>query len=442
MELKLSTVIGGLVVFIILGTIGTYVASSLVTTMNLSVATTTGYTTANYTHQSTPPGTPYAWTVPTGVTSISFTIVGAGGGGGSGNSTDDKGGEAGHNGSITTVTSLAITPGTVLTIKHGLFGAGGVGTTNGNGAAGTNSSVTIGTALYNALGGAGGLTSNSTNATSATSGMPGLAGWHETDPTGPSGDVVSSITFVFNPDTTEQDPMGGCFAYNTVAPPSASKIFISDHDAYAKIKSGEIETWDDSTSTVKGHLYVWDETSYAILYHTFQANSLVKTIDGDGTVWYTLGVTWLSGTSVLGSGNPANLTFIHTGFAQVGDSNKSAAGGAGGTGYGAGGGGGASASWVVPLGYYGPYVDGSGGRGENGGTQVTYSQTLGTTDPLYTSQQSLIATFELGIDMIRILVIISIIVVVWLLLQQAGIVPRMAPGVQWYQGGGPSGPMQ
>ena len=314
MDLKLSTVIGGLVVFIILGTIGTYVASSLVTTMNLSVATTTGYTTANYTHQSTPPGTPYAWTVPTGVTSISFTIVGAGGGGGSGNSTDDKGGAAGYNGSITTVTSLAITPGTVLTIKHGLFGAGGVGTTNGDGtAAGAttgNSSITIGTILYNALGGAGGLTSNSTNVTSATSGMPGLAGWRT------------------------------------------------------------------------------------------------------------------------------------TGSAQVGDSNKSAAGGDGGTGFGAGGGGGASASWVVPLGYYGPYVDGSGGRGENGGTQVTYSQTLGTTDPLYTSQQSLIATFELGIDMIRILVIISIIVVVWLLLQQAGIVPRMAPGVQWYQGGGPSGPMQ
>ena len=66
---------------------------------------------------------------------------------------------------------------------------------------------------------------------------------------------------------------------------------------------------------------------------------------------------------------------------------------------------------------------------------------LTSTDPMYNSQQSLISTFELGIDMIRILVIISIIVVVWLLLQQAGIVPRMTPGIQW-AGGGPSGPMQ
>jgi len=54
---------------------------------------------------------------------------------------------------------------------------------------------------------------------------------------------------------------------------------------------------------------------------------------------------------------------------------------------------------------------------------------LTSTDPMYNSQQSLIATFELGIDMIRILV-------VWLLLQQAGIVPRMSPGVQWMGGGG------
>ena len=59
-----------------------------------------------------------------------------------------------------------------------------------------------------------------------------------------------------------------------------------------------------------------------------------------------------------------------------------------------------------------------------------------STDPMYASQMSLIQTFELGITMCRLIVIISIIVIAWLLLQQAGIVPRMAPGVQWYGGGG------
>ncbi len=69
-------------------------------------------------------------------------------------------------------------------------------------------------------------------------------------------------------------------------------------------------------------------------------------------------------------------------------------------------------------------------------SMLVTTMNLSTTDPLYSSQTSLIATFELGITMIRILVIISIIVVVWLLLQQAGIVPRMAPGIQWAGGGG------
>ena len=58
-------------------------------------------------------------------------------------------------------------------------------------------------------------------------------------------------------------------------------------------------------------------------------------------------------------------------------------------------------------------------------SMLVTTMNLATNDPMYSSQQSLIATFELGITMIRILVIISIIVVVWLLLQQAGIVPRM-----------------
>ena len=69
-------------------------------------------------------------------------------------------------------------------------------------------------------------------------------------------------------------------------------------------------------------------------------------------------------------------------------------------------------------------------------SMLVTTMNLASDDPMYGSQQSLIATFELGITMIRILVIISIIVVVWLLLQQAGIVPRMSPGVQWWGGQG------
>jgi len=292
-----TAIIGLLVGFLVVGIIGVYVGDALITTAGLTTAVTTGVSTANYTHEATAPGAPYSWTVPAGVSSISFTLVGAGGGGGSGNSTDSKGGWNGTAGSRTTVSSLAVTPGTVLIIKHGKFGTGGDGTTNGDGTAGTNSSITIGTTLYNALGGIGGLTSNSTNATSARSGMPGMIGW--------------------------------------------------------------------------------------------------------------------------GS----------TGSSAAGVANTSFAGGASAIGYGAGGGGGASANWLPKAGWStGPWVDGSGGNGENGGTLITYDQTTGTTNALYNSQTSIIETFQLGVTLCKIIVIVSVASIIFVLLQQTGLIPVFGAG--------------
>ena len=294
--MNLGYVIGGLVTFLVMGTIGSFMISGLMAAMNLSVAHTTSYTLDNYTHQNTAPGTPYTWTVPTGITSLDLTIVGAGGGGGGGNmttTTDGYGGAQGTAGTVTTATA-SVSAGTVITIKHGAFGAGGAA--NVNGSAGTNSSISIGTTLYNALGGTWGLANATTNA-------------------------------------------------------------------------------------------------------THQSASLST-----------------DGWTVNGSGN-----------SQPGTGNNSFAGGILAHGFGAGGGGGALGE--------------AAGRGENGGTRITYAQTTGTTDPMYAAQISLLDTYELGITMCRLIVIISIIVIAWLLLQQAGIVPRMAPGVQWW-GEGSVGPMQ
>ncbi len=294
-DLGFTTVIAILVAFIVFGTVGTFVGSAIVQTMNLSSSATV----TNYTHQSTAPSTVYGWTVPLGVSHINFVMVGAGGGGGSGNSTSNKGGENGTAGQQVTQSSVAVTAGSTVYIKHGKFGVGGDGPTHADGTAGGNTSVTIGATLYNALGGKGGFSSNSTNATSTQAGMPGAAGY--------------------------------------------------------------------------------------------------------------------------GS----------TGSSAAGEANTSYAGGAVGAGFGAGGGGGASANWPGPAGTT-TWVDGSGGAGENGATVITYISYVD--EGLYASQTSIIDTFELGIVMCRILVIISIIVLIWLLLQKAGIIPRMAPGIQWGAG--------
>jgi hypothetical protein len=79
------------------------------------------------------------WTVPAGVTSVNYLVVGGGGGGGGGVSTGAGGGGGG--GSVKTGT-LSVTPGDELTYTVGAGGGGGIGnaSTSGDGTAGGDSS--------------------------------------------------------------------------------------------------------------------------------------------------------------------------------------------------------------------------------------------------------------------------------------------------------------
>lgn len=106
--------------------------------------------------------TPYSWTVPAGVTSISVLAIGAGGGG----CRSTSAGGGGSGGDLRYRNDLTVTPGEVLTIVSGLGGAPGA-----TGAAGGLSSVSRGgTNLLTASGGGGGTTAapGARNGTSTT----------------------------------------------------------------------------------------------------------------------------------------------------------------------------------------------------------------------------------------------------------------------------------
>ena len=60
-----------------------------------------------------------SWTVPTGVTSIQYLVVGGGGGG-----TEGAGGHGGGGGEVVTSPAYSVTPGTTMTITVGGGGAG------------------------------------------------------------------------------------------------------------------------------------------------------------------------------------------------------------------------------------------------------------------------------------------------------------------------------
>ena len=58
------------------------------------------------------------------------------------------------------------------------------------------------------------------------------------------------------------------------------------------------------------------------------------------------------------------------------------------------------------------------------GDQMISAANLSSTDTLYTSQVAVIETFQLGVTLCKIIVIVSVASIVFLLLQRTGLIPR------------------
>lgn len=93
------------------------------------------------------------WTVPSGVTSISYLVVGGGGGGGGANAGSLGAGGGGGGGAVSTAT-VSVTPNSALALNVGTGGAGGA--VNAGGGAGLTTFISDYANQYVALGGDGG----------------------------------------------------------------------------------------------------------------------------------------------------------------------------------------------------------------------------------------------------------------------------------------------
>jgi hypothetical protein len=58
------------------------------------------------------------------------------------------------------------------------------------------------------------------------------------------------------------------------------------------------------------------------------------------------------------------------------------------------------------------------------GDQMIQAANLSTSNTLYSSQQSIISTFQLGVTLCKIIVIVSVASIVFVLLQKTGLIPR------------------
>jgi hypothetical protein len=123
-------------------------------------------------------GSGCTWTVPTGVTSLQYFIVGGGGGGGGGNATTSSwfGGGGGGAGGATATNTWSVTPGLAFTVSVGTGGSGGAAGANGTN--GGSTSITFNGTTVTARYGEGGGGATGTYAQDAMSGDGGGNGAH------------------------------------------------------------------------------------------------------------------------------------------------------------------------------------------------------------------------------------------------------------------------
>ena len=121
---------------------------------NAAACSVTTVASGNYKYVKVTSASGCTWTIPAGVTTIDYVLVGGGGGGGGGGATTGLGGGGGGAGGVVTTGSITVAPANTLTITVGTGGTGGaVNTTGTNGSA---SSITYNATPYSANGGGAG----------------------------------------------------------------------------------------------------------------------------------------------------------------------------------------------------------------------------------------------------------------------------------------------
>ena len=145
-----------------------------------------------------------------------------------------------------------------------------------------------------------------TNGTQGTQGTQGIEGTQ-----GIQGiSSRSGIMYTFSTTTTDSDPTSGYFRYNNSQSSSVTFIYLSVTDKDSNTVTNFIESLDDSTSTTKGQLIVYNKT-----FTTFNIYSISGTIQNAST-YRKIPVTYLTGNSpfsTLTNNEEITLVFNRTG---------------------------------------------------------------------------------------------------------------------------------
>ncbi|UCI23674.1 hypothetical protein [Mesorhizobium sp. B2-8-5] len=118
----------------------------------------------------------------------------------------------------------------------------------------------------------------------------------------------SGIDFVFSATTTDADPGAGMFRMNNAAVASVTALYIDNSDALGTTVSAIIDSWDDSTNSVRGILNVRGINDDTVL-HVFRVTGNI--VDGGG--YRKVTVSYVGGSGAFVDGDDYLLTFSRSG---------------------------------------------------------------------------------------------------------------------------------
>lgn len=163
------------------------------------------------------------------------------------------------------------------------------------GLTGTAATITAGTTTTGAEG---------TSASVANSGTTAAAVFDFTIPRG----AMPAVGWNFDTSTTDADPGAGDVRFNHSTPASVTEIYFDNADRDGTTQTTWLDSWDDSTATIKGTIVIVPAAS--------PSAKLIYNVTGsvtDGTGYRKVAVTHVAGTTLPSSGAHLGVAFSRSG---------------------------------------------------------------------------------------------------------------------------------
>jgi len=120
--------------------------------------------------------------------------------------------------------------------------------------------------------------------------------------------TAGGFSYLWESTTTNADPGTGKVKANHATLASATAIYISETTNAAQSIAAIIQSWDDSTSTVKGYLRISKQADLSV-YAFYSVSGTVT----DGGTWDTITVTYVAGNGSLADDDAVSVQFVPKG---------------------------------------------------------------------------------------------------------------------------------